>query len=115
MLKWIIGGIVAVGGVIWYLSKNKKPQTFSEFCDECIEDASSDIRNQTNDNIAKIVVVLTCPNGKDVEPYSYRRYIDGTVRKKKIGIDTFPLVLCSNEAKDAIAKGEYIIKTFNIK
>lgn len=115
LLKWLIGGLALVGGCAWVLSRNKKPLSFDEFCNECTDEASFDANKMTEANIVKMIVVLTCSNGKDVVPYTYRKYADGSVKKKRIGTDTFPLDSCSNEVKESISKGEYIIKTFNTK
>lgn len=108
--KILLGALAVIGGAAWYLKK-KIPITFETFCEECIDKANKDNANHNSQEVVKTIVVLTCENDKNVMPYIYRRYANGGVKKKKINSEPFPMELCPDNVKDAINKGEYVLRT----
>ena len=108
--KVLLGALALIGISAWFLKK-KSPRTFESYCDECIDKAIKDIANHPSQDVAKTIVVLASENAKDVMPYIYRRYSDGVVKKKMICSEVFPIELCPYEVKEAVCKGEYVIKT----
>lgn len=108
--KILLGALALIGGAAWYLKK-KIPLTFETFCEECIDKAIKDNANYNSQEVVKTIVVLTCENNKDVMPYIYRRYTNGGVKKKRIYSESFPMELCPDNVKEAINKGEYVLRT----
>ena len=108
--KILLGTLALIGGATWYLKK-RTSLTFEKFCAKSIDKAINDNANYFSQEIVKTVVVLTCEDNEYVVPYIYRRYANGTIKRKKINLVDFPLELCPSNVKDAINKGEYILKT----
>ncbi len=108
--KILLGALALIGGAAWYLKK-KIPLTFETFCKECIDKAIKDSTGLTSFGTVKTIVVLTSENNEDVVPCIYRRYADGRIMKKKMMIDPFPMDLCPDNVKEAINKGEYVLRT----
>lgn len=108
--KILLGALALIGGVAWYLKK-KIPHSFESFCEECIDKAIQDNVSHISQEVVKTIVVLTCDNNEDVVPYIYRRYTTGEVKKKRISLEPFPMELCPGDVKNAINKGEYVLRT----
>lgn len=108
--KILLGTLTLIGGVTWYLKK-KIPLTFEGFCEKCIDKTIKDNANYNSQEVVRTIVVLTCENKECVVPYIYRRYTNDVVKKKRIDLVGFPMELCPDNVKEAIYKGEYILKT----
>lgn len=109
--KILVGALALIGGGAWYLLKKAVPLSFDAFCKECIDEAKRDVKTISYPEVVKSIVILTSKNSKDVEPFIYKRYADGSVTKKLIHSSPFPLDLCPKELVESIKKGEYIIET----
>lgn len=109
---FVVGLLVAAGGY-YMVTKQKhsgKTMSFSDYCHGCENAAAQELSDQTD--IVKTILVLAKTVDGKVAPYLYRRHSDGKVLKKRINYKTYSFEKCPNDVKEAISKGEYIVKRY---
>ena len=109
---FVVGLLVAAGGY-YVVTKRKQSgdtMSFSDYCHGCENAATQELSEQTN--VVKTILVLAKTSDSKVAPYLYRRHSDGKVMKKRINYKTYSFEKCPDAVKEAISKGEYIIKRY---
>ena len=109
---FVVGLLVAASGyyVVTKRKQSGNTMSFSDYCHGCENAATQELNGQTD--VVKTILVLTKTSDGKVAPYLYRRHSDGKLMKKRISYKTYSFEKCPNDVKEAILKGEYIVKRY---
>ena len=115
-LKWIVLAGAAVAGAVAIHKKRESnicsPDSFMDYCNQCICTADAEVKNQQG--IIKTILVLRKIDDDDtkIAPFIYRKYENDTIKRLRLKIKPYRLDQCPEDVKSAINNGEYIIKKY---